>query len=64
MRRCSSDREKVNVITRGDLRRYGLAPEKSAEIIVSMDTSQPHEHGRKLEVSRNTEGLNVKRREL
>jgi hypothetical protein len=43
------------------LRSYELAPEKSADIIVSMETSQPHEHGIKLEVSHNTEGLNVKR---
>lgn len=64
MRRCSRDREKVKVITRGDLESYELAPEKSAEIIVSMETSQSHEHGIKLEVSRNTEGLNVKRQEL
>ena len=54
--RCSSHKLKAIYLTRGDLSRYGLTREKSAEVIVA----ESNEPMNKSEVSQFSEGPNIK----
>jgi len=54
--RCSSNKPKAIYLTGGDLSRYGLTREKSAEVIVA----ERNEPMNKSEDSQNSEGPNIK----